>query len=73
MNTQQTFALTRLLIQEAKVRQEDGVLEVDDNAAVSMVDNPADEGGAYVAAWLWVPFTDEMYRACGTEPPGGAV
>lgn len=29
---------------------EDGTLEVDDNAKVSV----SDEGGAYVGAWLWV-------------------
>ena len=35
----------------------EGELEVDDNAPVSM-SNEADAGGAYVSAWVWVPFED---------------
>lgn len=34
----------------AKLRQKDGELEIDDNAKVSLGDDP----GAYVQAWIWV-------------------
>ena len=33
--------------------QDDGTLEIDDNAVVSISDSP-DPDGAYVAAWVWV-------------------
>jgi hypothetical protein len=38
----------------AKERQDDGTLEIDDNAVVSM---GADDG-AYVEAWIWVEASD---------------
>lgn len=33
----------------------DGEIEIDDNARVSRSDAP----GAYVAAWVWVPFDED--------------
>ena len=38
----------------AKAQQKDGELEVDDDAVVSMGEDP----GAYVQAWIWVPDSD---------------
>lgn len=34
---------------------EEGEIEVDDNASIS----GGDDDGAYVAAWVWVPFRDK--------------
>jgi hypothetical protein len=34
----------------------DGEIEVDSNALISYGDDP----GAYVAAWVWVPFEEEQ-------------
>ena len=65
--------LEKLLRQAAKEQEEDGFLEVDNNAEVSMSDSPEDEGGAYVAAWLWIPFTEEMYQARAAEKEQGAT
>jgi len=36
--------------------QEDGQIEVDDRAEVSIGD---DGNGAYVQAWIWVPSSDD--------------
>lgn len=42
-------------VKEAKERFEsEGELEIDDTAAVSIPDDPM-EDGAYVQAWVWVP------------------
>jgi hypothetical protein len=40
--------------------QEDGRVEIDDNAAISL--SEASEGivGAYVQAWVWVDLPDEL-------------
>lgn len=46
--------IDKTYIQKAQDNYHDeGILEVDDNAAVSMA-----EGGAYVEAWIWVNDTD---------------
>lgn len=37
-----------------RLHQREGTIEVDDNALVSI----SDDGGAYVAAWVWVYDTD---------------
>lgn len=37
-----------------ELHEEEGTLEIDSNAVVSMGDDP----GAYVAAWVWVPAPD---------------
>jgi hypothetical protein len=37
-----------------QIYQEEGTLEIDDDAIVSQ-----SEGGCYVAAWVWVPDEDE--------------
>jgi hypothetical protein len=37
-----------------QIYQEEGTLEIDDDAIVSQ-----SEGGYYVAAWVWVPDEDE--------------
>ncbi len=39
--------------------QDDGTVEIDDDAEVSRdADSTDDDGGAYVAAWVWVDDTD---------------
>ena len=38
-----------------EIYQKDGMIEVDENASVSLGDDP----GAYVQAWVWVPLRDE--------------
>ena len=41
-----------------ELHQEDGEIEIDSDAGVSQnVETTAD--GAYVQAWVWVPFEDE--------------
>ena len=43
-------------IAEARqIHQEDGEVEIDDGAIVSR----SSDGGAYVAAWVWVPIPIE--------------
>ena len=39
-----------------KLYHEEGEIEVDSDACVSS----ADDGGAYVAAWVWVPLEQEQ-------------
>ena len=47
----------------AQERQEDGELEVDDDAVVSVGDDP----GAYVMAWKWVPAENAGVKVEDTE------
>ncbi|KKN83805.1 hypothetical protein LCGC14_0294580 [marine sediment metagenome] len=39
--------------------QEDGEVEIDDNADVVRGDHPDINPGAYVQAWVWVPSAEE--------------
>lgn len=67
----QTELLEVLLRAEAAGRQKEGELEVDEAAAVSMCDNPLEEGGGYVQAWLWIPITDSMRERLSAKPTCG--
>lgn len=45
------------IIKEAKrLYDDEGTLEIDDNAKISIADGESD--GAYVQAWVWVYFED---------------
>jgi hypothetical protein len=48
-------------------REEEGEIEIDDNAKVSY----STDGGAYVQAWVWVG-DDAIIGAGGTNPETGA-
>ena len=51
---------TRLIRDIARQRWEDeGQIEIDDNAIVSIVDGDEPVHGAYVAAWVWVDLDEE--------------
>lgn len=43
-----------LIVTARRIHQDDGELEIDDNAKVSM----SPDGGAYVEAWVWVYTSD---------------
>jgi hypothetical protein len=45
---------TQAYFEAAKARQNDGTLEIDDNAIVSL----GADNGAYVEAWIWVEASD---------------
>ncbi len=45
----------------------DGKVEVDGNARISR----GDDDGAYVEAWVWVPFREAREKAAGTQPRSG--
>jgi hypothetical protein len=47
----------RFRIQARELYHEDGQIEVDDDARISVAD-----GGAYVEAWVWVPLKKQQSR-----------
>ena len=53
----------RLRAKAREIYEDEGSVEVDDNAVVSRA-KPS-EGGAYIQAWVWVPF--DACARCG-EP-----
>ncbi len=53
-----TTPTDKLMVKAAKAQyQDDGTVEIDDDAKVSR-DDDMDTTGAYVAAWVWVDYED---------------
>lgn len=55
--------LTDICRQRARDQYADDDCEIDDDAIVSMGDDP----GAFVAAWVWVDLSDVMDCECGRK------
>ena len=49
--------------------QDDGTLEIDEGAAVSVTDVLHEITGAYVAAWVWVELPEGRTAQVVEEPP----
>ena len=51
----------QLIATAKKLYHDEGSIEIDDAAKISMDDDPATDG-AYVQAWVWVAFDDAEFH-----------